>query len=388
MSKRTAHEDGTAVVFRHGNKNVRNVLLALASDYQSVVQIPFVGISFQASKLDPEVLELACASSLTGNHSRLRRRLNAYFMQLQYNWCVQKLRRLKADVLIVWNGSKDERLLLVHAAKTLDISVVFAELSPFQDRLSVDFQGVNFENSLPRDPRFYQLWAQTHDPDMDLLAQIKASLTPREARKGSRVGQKPATAALNSETYIFCPLQVPGDSQLTNFGGWVKEIDHLIRVLSDVSNNLPDGWSIRVKEHPSAKASFADLLQSRSPDRFRVDNETNTFEQVANAQAVLTINSSVGLLAFLYDKPVITLGKAFYAIDGLAYNAPNFDSLADLIGTPEDLTFDPALRHAFLSYLCEVHFPKQSDILAGGFKVADARRRDAQASEIISKIPN
>ena len=386
MPVKNVKEGGTAVVFRHGRKNVREVLLVLASDYQSVVQIPFVGISFQSSKLDPEVLDLACASSITGKHGKLRSRLNAYFMQLQYNWSVKKLRRLKAEVLIVWNGSKDERLLLVQAAKSLDISVVFTELSPFQDRLSIDFHGVNFENSLPRDPQFYQLWANTLAPDMAHLAQIKASLTPREARKGSRVGQKPADISLDSEKYIFCPLQVPGDSQLTNFGSWIKQIDHLIRVLSDVCHQLPEGWSLRVKEHPSARTSFTELLQSLGSDRFSVDNETNTFEQVANAQAVLTINSSVGLLAFLYDKPVITLGKAFYAIEGLAYSAPNIDILGDLIRTPEDLTFDPTLRRAFLSYLCEVHFPKKSDILEGRFKVADARRRDAEVAEILGKI--
>ena len=60
------------------------------------------------------------------------------------------------------------------------------------------------------------------------------------------------------------------------------------------------------------------LKRSARPARPRIwlDNDTDTFEQVAASRGVVTVNSSVGIQAFYFDKPVVVCGQTFWSIPG------------------------------------------------------------------------
>lgn len=68
-----------------------------------------------------------------------------------------------------------------------------------------------------------------------------------------------------------------------------------------------------VKLHPAERDIdvIYTILKLREKYKFNiVDN--NTFEVIANAQKVITINSTVALEAMILDKPVEILGRSFY----------------------------------------------------------------------------
>ncbi|MCA0042261.1 capsular polysaccharide export protein, LipB/KpsS family [Celeribacter litoreus] len=288
--------------------------------------------------------------------------LKSLLIRLQYNGSRRYFSRHREAIAMCWNGLTGSRRVFMEGARDAGVPTLYAELAPFPGRMQLDHTGVNACGSLPRDPRFYTAWANGNSERQgDGWRELGANLTARASRRAD-VGQK-SGSALAGENFIFVPLQVPNDSQITMFSGWVGSVPNMIEMLALTAPSLPEGWHIRIKEHPSAKTSLAEVLEravETSGNRIIIDNETDTFDQVRASKAVLTINSSVGLQAFFYDKPVIVLGEAFFALPGLVHPVGAINALDQTMEEGESLGFDPALRAAFMNYLDEVHFPKVS----------------------------
>lgn len=291
-------------------------------------------------------------------HRWLKRRLYA----AQYNAFRARLEAAPGAVAVVWNGLTGTRLVLAAAARDAGRGCLFVERAPLPGRITVDPDGVNAVSSLPRAPSFYADWAAaTPPPPSPGWRRLGDALVPRAARRGrGGIGQDAATAELARRPYLFCPLQVPDDTQVTRFAGWCGGMTGFLAALSDAVAALPDGWHLRLKEHPSSKRSLGDALDAlrgRHGDRVIVDNATDTFAQVAASHGVVTLNSSVGLQAFFHDKPVIVLGEALFRIPGIVHPVAGPSDLAALFARPAALGFDAALRDAFMRYLDEVYYP-------------------------------
>ena len=67
-------------------------------------------------------------------------------------------------------------------------------------------------------------------------------------------------------------------------------------------------------------------------------------ELLQKCEGVVTVNSSVGLEAFAYDKPVITLGESFYDGPGLTEHAGDLAALKALFRQIDTLSFDAEQR--------------------------------------------
>ncbi|ATG48622.1 capsular biosynthesis protein [Celeribacter ethanolicus] len=314
------------------------------------------------------------------------RALKRLLIRLQYNGSRRYFTRHRETVALCWNGITGSRRVFMEGAKDAGVPTLYAELAPFPGRMQLDHSGVNALGSLPCDPRFYTSWAAGRaDRQDDGWRHLGANLTAR-ASKRADVGQA-AGVDLAGEKFLFVPLQVPNDSQITLFSGWVGSVPNMLAELAKAASSLPEGWHIRVKEHPSAKTSLAWPLAravEAAKGRIVVDNQTDTFEQVRASRGVITINSSVGLQAFFYDKPVIVLGQAFFALPGLVRVAGNAEALSGALYQAESLSFDPELRAAFMSYLDQAHFPHVSDDPIAGVvidqKAAQARIEAARAA--------
>ena len=74
-------------------------------------------------------------------------------------------------------------------------------------------------------------------------------------------------------------------------------------------------------------------------------------------RGVVTVNSSVGIQAFYFDKPVVVCGQTYWAIPEITTSAPDLDNLKDVLAEAEVLSFDEDARDAFMSYLSLVYFP-------------------------------
>ncbi|WP_212523818.1 capsular biosynthesis protein [Actibacterium sp. MT2.3-13A] len=349
------------------------------------VRLPLIGLSLRGFPESGARARAALAVAKRQPKGALGRALKFALIWMQYNWARRYFAGHPGRVAMCWNGLTGSRRAFMEGARDAGAPRLYAELAPFPGRVTLDPEGVNAANSVPRDPQFFRDWAAgAPGRQGEGWRRLGANLTARASRRAD-VTQGGAEALADVGPFLFVPLQVPNDSQITLFAGWVRSVEGMLAALAEASENLPEGWHVRIKEHPSARASLADPLAAavaRAGGRLVVDNRTDTFEQVKASSGVITINSSVGLQAFFHDKPVIALGEAFFAIEGLVHVADSPGRLAALLRAPGGLGFDPALRAGFMSYLDQVYYPRVTEDAAGNLAIApeDARARLAAAT--------
>ena len=298
----------------------------------------------------------------------------------QYNWARGHFER-RGGAAMAWNALGSSRYAFLQGARDAGRPAFAAELAPFPGRITLDPQGVNWKNSVPRDAAALTAWAGD-DPARRSAdwRRLKDKLTARAARR-SDVGQE--EGELGDAPFVFVPLQVPADSQIRLFSGWAGSVEGLIEALGRCAPRLPAGWHLRVKEHPSARQSLGGQLQetaAKSDGKILIDNATDSFAQLAASQAVLTINSSMGLQALFWDKPVLVTGLAFFAIPGITTPVVSEAALADALSDPNQLSFDPALRDLFMSYL-DQHYYIPAETRPDGSVAVDADRVRTRLSE-------
>ena len=310
------------------------------------------GLSF---KFYPETKKRAINAMFQSKsvpQTKLGKRLKTSFLCLQYNYFRAKLEISNFDAAIVWNGINGTRYVFSAAAKDCGLPALHCELSPFKKTITVDPEGVNYTNCLPREIKPYEKWYNKIS-DSDIVCRTKTTIVARQP--GNKCTEVQGNLTLE-QPYIFVPLQVPGDSQLRVFGGRFKTVEKLIETLSNEAHLLPSGWHIRLKEHPSSQQKFESLYKGLCPANVVFDNITDTFEQVKKSKAVFTVNSSVGLEAMFYEKPVVAMGLSFWAFGNLAETCRNASELRRILKNPDNLHFSKSERVAYLSFLLRDYY--------------------------------
>lgn len=128
-------------------------------------------------------------------------------------------------------------------------------------------------------------------------------------------------------------------------------MDHFIEIVYQASRALPAGWHCRIREHPSSRQSFDKKLRALQDERFVLWNYGTSKSQIEAAEAVVTLNSSVGLHGFLFDKPVIVLGQAYWSFEALTTRVKCLKFLCETFSCPTNLGYDDAARSDFMNYL-------------------------------------
>ena len=239
------------------------------------------------------------------------------------------------QITIVYNGSLYPEAVLATASEGR--RRVFVEAGFFPRTLQIDPVGLNGANSVPRDPAFY---LKTKD---DFSAKGLPQAVNNRASKAAG-----ADSVDLAPGYIFVPFQVPSDMQVTVHSPWVRDMEMFLDVVREAADRNPDEIFV-IKEHPSFKRSVKTLRPPHKRVIFANGNVTS--ELIENARAVLTLNSTVGIEALLFDKPVITLGNACYNIEGLVFHAEDAGALDAAIAQTRGWTHDEKLRRQFVGYL-------------------------------------
>lgn len=137
---------------------------------------------------------------------------------------------------------------------------------------------------------------------------------------------------LPKEPYIYFPLHVPLDLQLTT--RCTKYLDQLY-LIEYICRCIPLGYSLVIKEHPASIGSYSYSGIKSILNLYKhfniVHPKTNSYDIINNSKCVITINSKVGVEAALQRKSVITLGPTFYRNKGLTVD------VSDLTDLPEAL---------------------------------------------------
>lgn len=282
----------------------------------------------------------------------LGRALKLAFLKGRYNWARRWFAARPGAVAMCWQGLTGTRRAVMQGARDAGAPTLFAELAPLPGCRTLDSKGVNAESSVPRKPSDYDKVT----PDHALLERLRDTFEARVPRR-SDVGQSGAPIPQGAR-FLFVPLQVPDDSQMILFAGWCGGLEGFIDALAQASSALPEGWHLRLKEHPSAKRSVRARIERHiaAGAWLELDNARDSFAQIEASEAVLTVNSSMGLQAMFFGKPVIVTGEAFFAFEGVATPARSAQELAQLLSDPGALGFDGALRARFLTWLARDYY--------------------------------
>jgi len=167
-------------------------------------------------------------------------------------------------------------------------------------------------------------------------------------KNGSRVDEDRLRKQLNvgDRKVVFVPFQRPTDSVCKYFSGNAESAEGFNKIVSALSEMLDDNhWIIVGKKHP---------LEAAAPDIPKLtfaDNDTHVHDLLSLADYVVVLNSGVGLLASLFDKPTIYLGDAFYGHEGINHYAKDAAGIVDLLS--QDIKPDKTLVERFTYHLTD-----------------------------------
>src|SRR5262249_48951677 len=181
-----------------------------------------------------------------------------------------------------------------------------------------------------------------------LLETARARLTDREdylyaspaAAVASRLRRVARTAVAKrayfelpraGERYMLFPLHFQPESSTLVMAPYHLDQAPLVE---NLAKSLPIGHWLYVKEHPHSAGRRPVAFYRRLKKLFNVrliSPDVDSHALVRGAEAVATINSTMGLEAILYERPVISFGPAFYNMYGQVYPVTDIARLPAIV---------------------------------------------------------
>lgn len=250
--------------------------------------------------------------------------------------------------VVVWNGQQLFARASAVGAKQKDIPIRFLEIANLPGMIFADPEGVNASSLLASRPNIldglpsvdesiHQKWISDYEqskanppPQSRItlsqkissiinfllkkvtagvcqrsMSSLKRSVPARSHPKSERISRED----LKDLSYIFLPLQVCGDTQLKLH----STIDNVaaVRIAHAKASEL--GSELLVKIHPAEfdNALLSSITELQKELGFRLISGPIT-DVIKFSKLVVTINSTVGLEALIYDVNLLTLGNSFY----------------------------------------------------------------------------
>lgn len=308
----------------------------------------------------------------------------------------------KIDMFIVWGSGLVSRTIHYFSRKN-NIPIRIFELGYFRPfTVTIDYLGVNQENSVPRDRDFYESIEIDYDryskyllepekaiPDVETDEKLRSIYyefieqsngTPVHENKIKIYSRKTCEVLerfkKNGVKYLFVPFQLETDTQMIRFSKNIKTCYELVKYVIkavEIYNTLyGDEIKVIFKNHPMWKKNHKNLDVKKINDLINhydhsyYINHVDTIELIKHSTAVITINSTVGLEALMHYKPVITLGEAFYNIPGISNHCEDPNRLYEVLHKTLYSKVEVDLIKKFLYYLrfyyfVEAYYPATSD---------------------------
>ncbi|SDD79108.1 hypothetical protein [Sporomusa acidovorans] len=296
------------------------------------------------------------------------------------------------DLVCMWNGARVPLAVTGYIAKLMGIRTLYFENGVLPNTTTIDSKGVNFGNSLVGLPLTF--WESVTIDQAKLQLLTTQSLNVREKRQNKSKFTK-LSSLLNRreicnkislpENYIFVPFQVHDDTQVLLFSPRIMTMEQLLKYVCHAVEQFNQKTTVPlrivVKEHPSdySRVDYTELRRQYRECNVVFANDYLTEDLIKQSKGVITLNSSVGIEALLYHKPVITLGNAFYNIPGLVTNVTDPNTLAeylDVIDKPVNIN----LINKFLYYLRYMYLTE------GSWRNPDERHFACVKEQILNEL--
>lgn len=177
----------------------------------------------------------------------------------------------------------------------------------------------------------------------------------RHARQERALAAQKALMASGRPYFLF-PLQLDADIQVRSYSHFGVR-DSIMQVLSSFAASAPDDVILVVKNHPLDNGlinldRFVDSFSRATNIRDRVvfldGGQGRPLMESDRCKGVVLVNSTIGLEALALGRPVFSLGRAPYAMPGLAATLPD-TTLTDFWMIP--VPPDPRLLRDFVKIL-------------------------------------
>ncbi|WP_320034575.1 glycosyltransferase [Halarcobacter sp.] len=267
----------------------------------------------------------------------------------------------------------DKRLELYKLLKKENIEVIIAERGALRDSVFFDYNGFNAESSSYDSIH----WDKPINNEQEKIVldyiEEEKDLDISLEKQNDRIGKEKLKKELNikaSEKVLFVPLQRPSDTVITYFCGSIGTYENFINLVQEVVNTIDNTWKVVIKKHPL------------EDEAWKIENAIYSSHNIKDlldaADAILLINSGVGLLGMLWDKPVYYCGEVFYSDNRINKNITSSKQLLDYL----DNNFKPDTKttYRFLYYLLEEFYS------FGTFGTKEVRWKDGGRMTVTNSI--
>ena len=251
--------------------------------------------------------------------------------------------RKRIDQLFMFNPYGNERRLAAYRwAKENAFPFIVFERGGLTDSWFFDRAGFNADSA----SYDVEHWEQDLEPAerQRIDEYIGGVLRSEDAleKNAPRVGTRRLRQKLklSDRRVLFVPFQRPHDTVIRYFAGWTGGVDGFADMVEQVAARLdPKEWVVVAKKHP---------LEIERPDREGVrfvDDDTHFLDLVALADAVLLMNSGVGLYALMMGKPLMHASPAYYGHDSLCEHVQSTDDVIAFLDAPRAPDADAVARY-------------------------------------------
>ena len=259
----------------------------------------------------------------------------------------------------IWNGlvypPKGLKTLCVRAG----IPLFHLERGLLPNYMVIDPQGINYGGSLGGDN-----WKSLQKIDYQYdLRSVQLYIEKFRTEKVSIVNQdglqsKDILSRLLSlkktKKIILIPTQIDSDTNIIYYSPLFRTNEDVIKAMLESMIKHDDAYII-VKTHPEDSTVDTGSLQKILGDRGTVMDNMHIHWLIEASHAVVVRNSTVGLEALLFRKPVICLGKSAYSEKGFTYDVNDRESLITTIdrvlSLPQSYAGNDDKFYYFLYYL-------------------------------------
>ena len=272
------------------------------------------------------------------------------------------LDRLRPHTLVLWNGDRAWCQVGRVLAERRGIRVCYFERGQFPRSASCDLSGVNAASDLATPEGWARAcpagltteqeaaagaFIEAYHANADSAWDQPEFADPERLRREHGI---PAGAKV-----LLMPMQVRADANMVFHAPGISSNADAVRRVVDALGPGSDLFVV-AKRHPKEPGRHARLVRTLGRRGALVEGG-NIHAWLRMCHAVATINSSVGIEALTYRKPVILLGRALYGRKGFTHDTAGGADLPSALAAVEsqpqlgELEWHEFRR--FLSYLVE-----------------------------------
>jgi hypothetical protein len=257
---------------------------------------------------------------------------------------LSKLNAINATHVVVWNGDFNDnergrqRIFLNEIEKKF--KVVYCEHGwlPQSGTFTIDLDGPNGSSSISKS---------------DFLP----SEINTDVLKSKRTEYQSLVKQIPYSDYIYVPLQINTDTQITEYSPHFKTmssfINHVCRIFHDKR--------ILVKVHPKDNIKNKEEYKricAQYKNITLIDDMLN-ISYISKAKCVISINSTIVNEALLFNKPVMTYGINYFSNKNVTYEVKN---ISDEKYQRDFLNFKPDINKIdrYITLLLNIQFNRSS----------------------------